>query len=643
MIAGRLEIEMLANMARLADDMKQARGMVGGAMKDIEKSVALAKNALGALGVGLSIDAFASMIKGSIDAADKLGDLSKATDMSVRDMAGLSLLAKQNGTDLDGLAKGIQKMSVEMGKDPEKFKALGITADTNKEAFMQFADVFSKLTDINQRNALSSAVFGKSWAELAPVLSEGSKKIGQTIEKGAQLSGMTEQMTERADKFNDQMAELDVLSKRTGLAIADFLLPNMLETSKAMSELAENGHPVLALWRGLAGIGKVPWDLLLPPEDLKKSLSVDKQLSDLVGQLSVIEDKIKRSQGTGLLHRWMYGSVDELKQGATNLKNQIDTIKKHRAELERTEVIPAVGKVGNDSSRAQAFLDADKIAAAAKKAREDAIKEEQRKREALASLQSNTLDDWLKFNQQMQEAKDQAGLTDEQRIGYQWSKTLEDIERRKVLLQDYGMWSVAREQEYNDAKVNSAGVASAAMIKLAENEARAKEATLTGALGSISSLMSSKNKELFALGKAAAIANSTIAMLSGATRAMEYPFIGPALAAAVMAAGMANIVQIASTQIGGGAASPTNATLGGGGSATPTPVYGGNPGGPSTPTSQNNDQTISVQTNFTIDAPGADAGVEARIRNMMPELIAANRNTVYSAVNQVMNSRGKAL
>jgi len=295
-------------------------------------------------------------------------------------------------------------------------------------------------------------------------------------------------------------------------------------------------------------------------------------------------------------------------------------------------------------AKVKAFLDAEKLAAAEKKDREDAIKEAQRKREALATLQAKTLDDWMQYNQKLQDTKDQAGLKDDQRIGYQWSKTLEDIERRKTMLQDYGMWSVGREQEYNDAKVNAASIASAAMIKLAENEAKAKQAVLQGALGTISSLMSSKNKELFEIGKAASIANATISTIEGATKALSYgPFIGPPLAALVIAAGLANVAMIASTQIGGGAASPTNATLGGGGSSTPTPVYGGNPGGPSTPSYQNNDQSMAVTTHLTINAPGTDAGVVSRIREMMPALISENRNAVYSAVNQTMASRGKQL
>ena len=277
MIAGTLEIQMLANMARLQADMDTAKRSVSGAMDSIEKSVGAAKQALGALGIGLSVGYFVSLIKGSIDAADHLNDLSKSTNIVVGDLAGLRLLARQSGTDLDGLAKAINKMSVEMGKDPEKFKALGITAKDNVGALKQFADIFNLLPDINQRNALAQAVFSKSWAELAPVLAEGGKKIGEIIEKGKRLSGTTDGLTKAADEFNDKWAQLTgtggLLTRQIAPllpllnALADDMLKAGEETggvSSSFNVLAETLRPMIILmgnfayvWRtvGIAAAG----------------------------------------------------------------------------------------------------------------------------------------------------------------------------------------------------------------------------------------------------------------------------------------------------------------------------------------------------------------------------------------------------
>ena len=55
MIAGALEVQMFANLARLQADMTQAKSVVGGAMKGIEGTISSVKSALGTLGVGLGV------------------------------------------------------------------------------------------------------------------------------------------------------------------------------------------------------------------------------------------------------------------------------------------------------------------------------------------------------------------------------------------------------------------------------------------------------------------------------------------------------------------------------------------------------------------------------------------------------------
>lgn len=194
----------------------------------------------GLIAVGIAAAAaFAAKTANTIEFLDKLNDLHKATGITVEDLAGLSLLAKQTGTDLEGIAKGINKMSVEMGKEPEKFRALGVTATESVEAFKQLADIFNKIPDISLRNALAQKVFSKSWQELAPALSEGSQGISEAIEKGTRLSGITKEMAKQADEFNDRLAELKISSAAFG---ADFIptltkIVNLLVSGK---EAAKN-------------------------------------------------------------------------------------------------------------------------------------------------------------------------------------------------------------------------------------------------------------------------------------------------------------------------------------------------------------------------------------------------------------------
>lgn len=252
MIAGALEIQMSANIARLTSDMAAARGVITSTMTSIEASVAGAKAMLEKFGVALSAGLFVAFIKGAVDALDHLNDLSKTTNIAVGDLAGLGLLAKQTGTDLDSLAKGINRMTVEIGKAPEKFAALGVTAKDGVGALKQVADIFNLLPDITQRNALAQAIFSKSWAELGPLLSEGGKAIGETIEKGKRLSGVTEEMTRAADAFNDKLAELSLAATGAKNNLVGNLLPSL-------QFLADNFTLVKGIVLTLVGVKLSTW------------------------------------------------------------------------------------------------------------------------------------------------------------------------------------------------------------------------------------------------------------------------------------------------------------------------------------------------------------------------------------------------
>ena len=261
MLAGQIEIQMLANLARLQTDMTKAKSMVGGAMKSIESSVASAKSVLASIGIGLSVGFFANLIKGSIDAMDHLRDLNKTTTLSVEILSGLKVAAKQSGTDLDGLAASINKLSQNMGKDAAKFAALGVSAKDPLEAFKQLADIFVSLEDPQQRAAVMAAALGKSWAVVAPLLAEGGQKIGEMVDRGTKLSGVTSDMADQADAFNDKLVLLTgtggVFARMIGpiLPLLNTLADDMLNVQDKAVGMEHKFQPLLEALKAIMVLG----------------------------------------------------------------------------------------------------------------------------------------------------------------------------------------------------------------------------------------------------------------------------------------------------------------------------------------------------------------------------------------------------
>jgi len=261
MIAGSLEIQMAMNLARLADDMQKSKSIVGGTMASIEASVASAKSALGALGIGFGVGYFVTLIKGSIDANAHLEDLKKSTNISVENLAGLRLIAKQAGGDIDSMALSINRLAVNMGKSPEKFQALGVSAKDPLEAFKQLSDIFRKLEDPEQRAAVMAAALGKAWFGAAPALALGSEKIGEMVERGTRLSGVTEENAQQAKLFHDKWVELvgtgGLLTRMIGpmLPLLNTLADSMLKVGDRADGLKLSFSPLAEFLKVLVVMG----------------------------------------------------------------------------------------------------------------------------------------------------------------------------------------------------------------------------------------------------------------------------------------------------------------------------------------------------------------------------------------------------
>lgn len=232
------------------------------AFQSVTRGLSGVQSAAAALGVTVSGVGMIALAKQAIDSADKLGDLRAVTNLTVEQLAGLSLAAQQSGTDLDGVAKSVSKLSENMGKDAEKFARVGITAKDPIEAFKQLADVFNAIEDPQARAAFGSAALGKSWMEVAPLLKEGGDRIGEMVDKGTLLAGNIGQMQERSDAFNDSLAVLEATMRGKVSGTVNDLLPllqAMTDELIGASEIASSAdigfNPLTETLRALIVLG----------------------------------------------------------------------------------------------------------------------------------------------------------------------------------------------------------------------------------------------------------------------------------------------------------------------------------------------------------------------------------------------------
>lgn len=252
---GTLTIEMAANVVRIQQDMDRIRQTVDGTMAKVQKAASMAGAALGALGVGMSIDAFARWIKGAIDTADQANEMSQKIGVAVKDIGGLQMAFRQGGVDAEGMQKYLAKLSVGIMDGNSALKAMGIAtrnADgslmSTREVIAQVADQFAGYQDGVAKTALAVELFGKSGADLIPVLNGGSAAFAE-FDDWAKRLGMTlsEETAQAADRFNDTLDLLQLGSQGIAMSIAAGLLPTLQSLAGEFLTLMSDGQTMSAV------------------------------------------------------------------------------------------------------------------------------------------------------------------------------------------------------------------------------------------------------------------------------------------------------------------------------------------------------------------------------------------------------------
>jgi hypothetical protein len=212
----------------------------------------------------LSVNAVVSYTNSIIDAADALNDLSKSTDVSIKDLASLKLAAEQNGTSLETVAAAIQKINLSVSQSrsskemAESLKALGVNSTDAKERLFQLADAYAKAADKSKVLGDIQKVLGRGYKEMLPLLSEGGDKLRQMAQASESYAQTMARLAPNADQFNDQMAELRQTTAGLAATILTELVPAISDMAGEMNDgilVAGNFSEALRLF----GLGLSPF------------------------------------------------------------------------------------------------------------------------------------------------------------------------------------------------------------------------------------------------------------------------------------------------------------------------------------------------------------------------------------------------
>lgn len=259
-----LKVLLGLDSAQFSTGLKKSNSELSG----FAKSAGLAGAAIGAA-IAASAVAIGAAIKGAIDNADELGKSAQKVGVTVEELSRLKYAAELSDVSLDGLSGGLKKLGVNLadvagggtGKAAEAFAALGISVTDSSgqlkgsgDVLTEIAGKFGVMQDGAAKTALAVALFGKSGADLIPLLNSGADGLAQMgVEADALGVTIDTKTAKSAEAFNDNLTRLKAVAGGVSTQLAAGMLPALESVSAAMVGAAKDAAAMESIASVLSG------------------------------------------------------------------------------------------------------------------------------------------------------------------------------------------------------------------------------------------------------------------------------------------------------------------------------------------------------------------------------------------------------
>lgn len=253
-----LQIDLLANSAKMVTELNKANGHLDGFAKKAAQAGKLVKVAFVAATTGM----FANMVKESIDSADRLGKLSQRLGASTEALSELQHVADLSGVSFNTMTMGLQRMTRRVseaaagsGEAKKALAELGISAQrlnqlAPEKQFEVLADALAGVSNEGDRVRLAMKFFDSEGVALVQTMGQGAEGIRAMREEARKLGiTLSQEDAQAAAIFNDQMtratATMNGFAKEIALnSVTAF--NKLTEAFNAVSGEAQSSAPDLS-------------------------------------------------------------------------------------------------------------------------------------------------------------------------------------------------------------------------------------------------------------------------------------------------------------------------------------------------------------------------------------------------------------
>lgn len=537
----------------------------------VTSMAAAAVSAAGVAGLGL-------LVSREIEAADAMLNFSKRTGISTEALSQYEFVAKKTGVSNTTLQTSFQRMTRRVAEAKEglgeasgALRELGLDATKlaqlkPDQQFEAIADAMSEIENQGDKVRLAMKLFDTEGVALLQTMEGGAAAIRELRMEADDLGlTLSQANAEELSKAKENMDEIKAAASGLARELTVTLGPSI---TTIIGFISDDLLPSFTEWSSSIGL-------------------LDRQLEDLtVNELEArwrrLNDELilaeKNAKNTGLAFASFdkdgkflsaadasANAIKKLKDEIAEVNKQIDAANDRRnkstqspqTEGLRIEKESLEDQKANDAAKREAERDLERQRRAEERASREAEAERLRQERLQAALQARF------------EATQSALLSEEEAEILAYERRLDFIETQyneELELQLSQQELLERAAEQHRKRMEEIELKSLTKLELFQRQSYKNQTKqVFGELANMTAGVAQHNRTLFEINKASGIANAIINTYEGVTKTLsKYPQpLAGALAAAHLAAGLAQVQSIKSTSFGS-KGSPSSAGLGGG-------------------------------------------------------------------------------
>lgn len=268
-----------AAMRQAASSVREATAQMRTSFDGITATIGRIQTAFAAIGAVLAGGAiFRDGVKATVDMTRESQLLGRQLGMTATQASVLKLAMGDTYVEQSAMAAATRQITTTLRQNEERFSALGIaTRDANgnfRDTFTLMQEVNAKLMEFREgtdRNIEGQKIYGRSWAEVEPMLRLNAEAMAAAEEKAKSLSLVVgAESVAATDRYRAAMNDVGDVVDGLKKAIGDALLPILSELGEWFASIGPAAVRVLreamvglsiAFYSLQAAVG-IAWDVI---------------------------------------------------------------------------------------------------------------------------------------------------------------------------------------------------------------------------------------------------------------------------------------------------------------------------------------------------------------------------------------------